>query len=577
MTSARSAAATTALRARLGVATAAFRETLANPDLRRAQLAYGAVLAGEWAFTVALAVVAFRHGGARAVGLTTVALSVPAAVLVPFGAALSDRLRRERVLIGAGLGCALAIGCAAAGVASGAPLTWIVALASAANVALFAIRPVHSALLPALCRTPRQLTSATVVRGMMDSLGALVGPAAAAVGLAVAGPQAVLVAVSAAFVWSAVLIARVRYEAPPRVEVARRRLGREALEGIAALARHRDAAVVIGMAVAQTFTRGCLSVLVVVLSIDLLRSGEAGVGVLTAAIGAGAVAGSLGALMLAETRALARLEGVGVALWGLPLLACAVLPQQPAVIAFLAAVGVGNALVDVGLFSLPTRLVPEELVGRVFGIFESLVALSVGLGSLTASVLVEAVGIRGALLAIGPLCPLCVLVLWPRLCGIDREIARRDDEIGLLQRVPMLHELGLPAIERIATRLEPCVVASGAQVFEQSEPGDRFYVIASGTAEVRRDGVAVCALGPGDSFGEIALICDRPRTAGVRALGELHLRAVRGDDLLLAINGYDAATAAAQETVRRLLQGDALRLDPPARSPAPLGALPAVG
>ena len=332
-------------------------------------------------------------------------------------------------------------------------------------------------------------------------------------------------------------------------------------------------AVVVGIALAQTFTRGCLSVLVVVLSIDLLRNGEAGVGVLTAAMGAGAVAGSLGALMLAETRALARWEGVGVALWGLPLVACALLPQQPAVIAFLAAIGVGNALVDVGLFTLPARLVPEELVGRVFGIFESLVALSVGLGSVTAAALVHGVGIRGALLVIGALCPLCVLVLWPRLRRIDGVVAHRDDTIGLLQRVPMLHELGLPAIERIATHLEPCVVAAGAPVFEQSDHGDRFYVIESGTAEVRRDGVAVNALGPGDSFGEIALICDRPRTAGVRALGDLHLRSVSRDDLLLAINGYDAAAAAAQATVHRLLHRDAQRLGALTPSSARVGAL----
>ena len=63
----------------------------------------------------------------------------------------------------------------------------------------------------------------------------------------------------------------------------------------------------------------------------------------------------------------------------------------------------------------------------------------------------------------------------------------------------------------------------------------------------------------------------------MRALGELHLRAVRGDDLLLAINGYDAATAAAQDTVRRLLQGDARRLDPPLHALAAIGAVPAAG
>ena len=51
-------------------------------------------------------------------------------------------------------------------------------------------------------------------------------------------------------------------------------------------------------ALAQTFTRGCLSVLVVVIAFDVIGTGEAGVGVLTAAVGAGAIAGSLGTLAL---------------------------------------------------------------------------------------------------------------------------------------------------------------------------------------------------------------------------------------------------------------------------------------
>ena len=171
MTSSESTVPATALRARLGAAAGAIAETLRCPQLRRAQLSYGAVLAGEWAFMVALAVVAFRHGGAGAVGLMTVALMGPAALLVPLGAALSDRLARERVLVGAGLGCALTIAAVAVSVAVGAPPALTLAFAIAANISLFAIRPAHSALLPALCRTPRQLTNATVVRGLMDSLG----------------------------------------------------------------------------------------------------------------------------------------------------------------------------------------------------------------------------------------------------------------------------------------------------------------------------------------------------------------------------------------------------------------------
>ena len=546
-------------RARFAAAWHAFGETLADPDLRRAQLAFAGILVAQWGFTVALSVVAFREGGAAAVGLVAALCIAPATVLVPMSSALADRFPRERILIAAAVTAALTIGAAAVAVGMGAPLALICVPAVLAMAALSAVRPAHSALLPALCRTPRQLTSATVVRGMMDSIGTLCGPALAAAGLALASAEAVFALVALVALGSAAQFARVRYEAPPRGEVARRRLAREITDGFALVARDRDVGVIIGIAAVQTLTRGCFSVLVVVMSISLLHTGEAGVGLLTTAVGAGAVVGSLVAVLLSDSRALARWEGVGVALWGLPLVACAAFPSQPAVFVFLAAIGIGNALVDVGLFAVPSRLVPEELVGRMYGSFEALGALSVALGSLMAPLLIHGLGIRGALFAAGAVGPLCVVAAWAHLGRIDRAMRQRDEEIGLLRQVPMLQPLGLPTIERIASRVESTVVGAGAPVFEERDEGDRFYVIESGTAEVRRDGRRVRDLAPGDAFGEIALIRSGPRTATVRASGELHLRSVRRDDFLLAVNGYRAAAAEADARVLALLEEDAQR------------------
>jgi len=73
-----------------------------------------------------------------------------------------------------------------------------------------------------------------------------------------------------------------------------------------------------GLGMAQTFTRGALTVFTVVVALDLLHTGEPGVGTLTGAIGAGAVLGSLTASLLVGSRRLAQWFGIGVALWGLP-------------------------------------------------------------------------------------------------------------------------------------------------------------------------------------------------------------------------------------------------------------------
>ena len=127
----------------------------------------------------------------------------------------------------------------------------------------------------------------------------------------------------------------------------------EIVEGFRLLRRDRETGLLAGLAAVQTFTRGCLSVFVIVVAVDVLSMGDAGAGVLTAALGAGAVVGSLAVSMIADGRRLAVLFGVGVALWGLPLVVVGAVPREVATLAMLATIGFANALVDVGLLTLP--------------------------------------------------------------------------------------------------------------------------------------------------------------------------------------------------------------------------------
>src|SRR5215218_6597298 len=79
------------------------RAVLRQPQLRRAELAFAATLTADWILTVALSVVAFEDGGAAAVGAVGVARMLPAALGTPVLAALADRSRRERTLVGISL------------------------------------------------------------------------------------------------------------------------------------------------------------------------------------------------------------------------------------------------------------------------------------------------------------------------------------------------------------------------------------------------------------------------------------------------------------------------------------------
>jgi MFS family permease len=521
------------------MAAAAFTSNARNPNLRRAQLSFLGAWTAEWAFTVGLGIVAYRDAGAAGVGLVGLLRMVPSAILAPLLSPLSDRGRRERVLILVSVLRGVATGAAALVVGMGGPTPIVYLLAVLSTIAATLYRPAHSALLPSLCHSGYELASANVVRGLLDSAATLVGPLLAAVLLKFTGISVVFAVAAGASFWAAALLLRLRYDAPPRPSApTESALVRSAVEGVRAVAHNRDLALIMGLAAAQAFTRGALTVLTVVVAIDLVGTGEPGVGLLTAAVGAGAVVGSLGASLLVDTRSLGAWFAMGVALWGLPVALIGVFPNELAAWVLLAFVGVGNALIDLGGFTLLARLASDEVLARVFGVLESVVALSIGVGALVASLLVEQFGVRPALVIVGLLCPVVAAASWRRLRGMDQTVNVRDRDIALLQAVAMLKVLPLPAIERLARGVEPISVPTGHFVFEQGDVGDRYFVIESGEAVVVGDGRDIATLGPGEGFGEIALLRRSRRTAGVRAGAELRLQSLRSDQFLPLVLGF---------------------------------------
>lgn len=118
--------------------------------------------------------------------------------------------------------------------------------------------------------SPQQLTSANAVRGMLDSVATLGGPLAAAALLATSGPASVFALCAAASLAGGARVVALPYDAPPR---ARRSAGADAravMQGFATIAADRSIVLITSLAIVQTFTRGCLSVLTVVVAIDLL-------------------------------------------------------------------------------------------------------------------------------------------------------------------------------------------------------------------------------------------------------------------------------------------------------------------
>jgi CRP/FNR family transcriptional regulator, cyclic AMP receptor protein len=100
-------------------------------------------------------------------------------------------------------------------------------------------------------------------------------------------------------------------------------------------------------------------------------------------------------------------------------------------------------------------------------------------------------------------------------------VARTDAAADLLQAVPLFADLSKSELRIVAGITKPLDFDPGAAVVTQGERTGRFFVIMDGDVEVVVDGRFVRRLGPGDFFGEMALLDDEPRSATVAALNPL--------------------------------------------------------
>jgi CRP-like cAMP-binding protein len=89
----------------------------------------------------------------------------------------------------------------------------------------------------------------------------------------------------------------------------------------------------------------------------------------------------------------------------------------------------------------------------------------------------------------------------------------RDEKIDLLHRIPLFNTLDRHKVRRLGELADEVEVPSGKVLMQQGEEGDELMVIVRGQVGIERDGTRLNTLGPGDVFGEIALVAHGPRTA----------------------------------------------------------------
>jgi MFS family permease len=539
-----------ALRRQLVDSLRAFSSIYHNPRLRRLQLAWIGSSVGTWGYVVALMVYAYRQGGPAAVGLVGLIRWFPAAVAAPFGGMIGDRFPRLRVMVVSDLLRAGALAAAAAAIVFDAPAVGVYLLAIVVTLVSQAFQPAESALLPTLAESPEELAAANVANSTIEAAGYFVGPALGGVLLAVSNVETVFVVTAVAFLWSAAMLALIRLREPePGREPARGSWQHEALAGFRTIWRDPRLRLIIGLFAAQTLVYGGFVVLTAVASIRLLGLGSPGIGYLNAALGVGGLIGGIVAVALVGIRRLAFTFGLALILWGTPILLIGLWAKAAPAFVLIGLAGLGLTLVDVAGFTLLQRAVPEEVLARVFGVLHSAFYATGGIGAIVAPALISWLGIRGALIVAGAVLPAVTIPSFGMLARIDRTLTVPTAQLRALRAIEMFAPLPAPTLEALASSLTRVQVPAGETVFRQGDHGDRFYIVDSGEIEIDIDGREANVLGPGDHFGEIALLRDIPRTATARARKETELYALDRDAFLGAVTGHAGSSEAAETVV----------------------------
>jgi MFS family permease len=324
---------------------------------------------GNWIHNVAAAVVVFQlTGSAVAVGAVSACLWAGSLLLQPWAGALTDRYDRRRMLI-AGQSVALlgALSVAVPSVAVGAedlPGPWPIYLGTLLiGVGVAFSMPAMQALIPALV-PDRDLDQAIALNGVTFNLARAIGPAVAGLILLKADASLAFAVNVASFAVLIVVLTAIR----PRFAREPPHGDRSVRAGIRWVREDRRAIVLLASMVAIGFATDPINTLTPPIA-ELLGGGEALVGLLVTAFGAGAVAAAFFVEPIRERIGRQRAASAGLAVLGVAIAAFGFSPVAAYAVATLALAGAGFI---VAITSVTTQLqerVPDLLRGRVLALW----------------------------------------------------------------------------------------------------------------------------------------------------------------------------------------------------------------
>jgi CRP/FNR family cyclic AMP-dependent transcriptional regulator len=125
----------------------------------------------------------------------------------------------------------------------------------------------------------------------------------------------------------------------------------------------------------------------------------------------------------------------------------------------------------------------------------------------------------------------------------------RDEKLDLLARVPLFARMGKRELERLSQLTDEVEIGLDRVLAEQGETGHEFFIVLDGRLIVLDGREPIATLGPGDFFGEIALLDGRPRTATVRAEGITRLLVIGHREFHALIDEFPTVRAAVLQAV----------------------------
>jgi CRP/FNR family transcriptional regulator, cyclic AMP receptor protein len=122
------------------------------------------------------------------------------------------------------------------------------------------------------------------------------------------------------------------------------------------------------------------------------------------------------------------------------------------------------------------------------------------------------------------------------LAGDNRLVGVQGANTELLRRVPLFSELSAEELRRIADVAIPRSYPKGVRVFHEGDRSDACYIVRAGDLRVTREhpdgrAIALATLGPGDIFGELAMLDGEARSASVESLSDCELLALPAADV----------------------------------------------